>query len=63
MVPLPLGLASVAAASERAGGHDVHLEVLSPGADWEHAIEQVVQDFRLNMATKAMRVAAYGSAT
>lgn len=45
MLPLPLGLASVAAATEIAG-HDVRLRVLPPGADWQLQIQQAVKSFQ-----------------
>ncbi len=43
-VPLPLGLACVAAATERAG-HDVHLLALGSDADWEAEIRGGIRSF------------------
>lgn len=48
MVPLPLGLACVAAATGMAG-HEVQLLVLDASADWEKGIRQAIEQFSPNV--------------
>ena len=43
--PLPLGLACVAAATEKAG-HEVQLLALTSTTDWESAIRERIEEFR-----------------